>query len=365
MSIVKMVGGIGVVGVAAAVCLWPGNGGTVATREPLRPVRSAVAKSCDRMPDLTFAGIVQAAETRTLVFKQSGRIQRIAVSKGQEVRKGDKLAWLDPLDFKSSLAKAEAIEKRDRLSYERKSDALRKKAISQEEVSQAEAQLRQSEAALDLAKRALEETVLYAPFDGTVAEVPATELDMVGPANHIVKMQDTSSVNIDVGVAEKYILRRKQFVDVDTDEGRTVSFDSLPGRSFRVSFKEFQASADQNNQTFVATYTMVAPKDLLLLPGMSATLTISGASYAKTGDESADAMMIIPESGIGAASDGSHFVWVLRQAPEKGVYEVNRRGVVVVRRTDEGTVVTGLKSDERIATAGVSILSEGRKVTLL
>ena len=110
---------------------------------------------------------------------------------------------------------------------------------------------------------------------------------------------------------------------------------------------------------------MVAPKDLLLLPGMSATLTISGASYAKTGDESADAMMIIPESGIGAASDGSHFVWVLRQTPEKGVYEVDRRGVVVVRRTDEGTVVTGLKSDERIATAGVSILSEGRKVTLL
>ena len=363
MSIVKMVGGIGVVGVAAAVCLWPGKGVTVATREPLRPVRSAIAKSCDRMPDLTFAGIVQAAETRTLAFKQSGRIQRIAVSKGQEVRKGDKLAWLDPLDFKSSLAKAEAIEKRDRLSYERKSDALRKKAISQEEVSQAEAQLRQSEAALDLAKRALEETVLYAPFDGTVAEVPATELDMVGPANHIVKMQDTSSVNIDVGVAEKYILRRKQFVDVDTDEGRTVSFDSLPGRSFRVSFKEFQA--DRNNQTFVATYTMVPPKDLLLLPGMSATLTISGASYAKTGDESADAMMIIPESGIGAASDGSHFVWVLHQTPEKGVYEVDRRGVVVVRRTDEGTVVTGLKSGERIATAGVSILSEGRKVTLL
>lgn len=365
MSIVKMVGGVAVVGVAVVVCLWPRKDGTVGSPEPLRPVRSAVAKSCDKMPDLTFAGIVQASATRTLAFKQSGRIQRIVVSKGQEVRKGDKLAWLDPLDFKSSLAKAEAVEKRDRLSYERKSDALRKKAISQEDVSQSEAQLRQSEAALDLAKRALEETVLYAPFDGTVAEVPATELDMVGPANHIVKMQDTSSVNIDVGVAEKYILRRKQFVDVDTDEGRTVSFDSLPGRSFRVSFKEFQASADQNNQTFIATYTMVAPKDLLLLPGMSATLTISGASYAKTGDESADAMMIIPESGIGAASDGSHFVWVLRQTPEKGVYEVNRRGVVVVRRTDEGTVVTGLKSDERIATAGVSILSEGRKVTLL
>ena len=44
MSIVKMVGGVAVVGVAVVVCLWPRKDGTVGSPEPLRPVRSAVAK---------------------------------------------------------------------------------------------------------------------------------------------------------------------------------------------------------------------------------------------------------------------------------------------------------------------------------
>lgn len=358
--------GIGlIVGVTAAVCFWPTAKAPEAALEPVRPVRSAIVRASERMPDLTFAGIVQATASRTLVFKQSGRIQRIAVAKGQDVKKGEKLAWLDSLDFQNALAQAEAAEKRDRLTFDRKSDALRKKAISQEEVSQAEAQLKQSEAALELAKRALEETVLYAPFDGTIASVPATELDMVGTANPIVKIQDTSSVNIDVSIAEKYILRREQFVDVETNAGRTVSFDSLPGRSFPVTFKEFQASADEHTQTFIATYTMEAPKDLLLLPGMSATLTISGASYAQKGKGATEGLTIVPESAVGVASDGRHFVWLLKETEEKDVYEVRRQDVSLVRRTDEGAVVSGLKPDLRIATAGVTLLTDGRKVTIL
>lgn len=361
----KMTGCVLAVGVTAAVCFWPAAKPPEAGPEPVRPVRSAVVRASARMPDLVFAGIVQAMASRTLVFKQTGRIQGIAVAKGQSVKRGEKLAWLDPLDFRDALAKAEAAEKRDRLTFDRKRDALKKKAISQEEVSQSEAQLRQSEAALELAKRALEETVLYAPFDGTVASVPATELDMVGAANPIVKIQDTSFVNIDVSIAEKYILRREQFVDVETNAGRTVTFDSLPGRAFPATFKEFQASADENTQTFVATYTMEAPKDLLLLPGMSATLTISGASYGQKGKGAAEGLTVVPESGVGVTSDGAHFVWLLQETAEKDVYEVRRQDVSLVRRTDEGTVVSGLKPDQRIATAGVSLLTDGRKVTIL
>lgn len=367
MSLGKVAGGALVVAVTAAVCLWPDAKAPEAAAEPARPVRSVVVQAGYRMPDLTFAGVVQAASSRTLAFKQSGRIQRIAVAKGQEVKKGERLAWLDPLDFDNALAQAEAAATRDRLTFARKSDALRKNAISREEVSQAEAQRKQSEAALELAKRAREETVLVAPFDGMVAEVPATELDMVGAANPVVKIQDTSSVNIDVSVAEKYILRRNQFVDVDTDEGRTVSFDSLPGKSYRVVFKEFQASADKNTQTFVATYTMEAPKDLLLLPGMSATLTISGRTYAQKqpGAEAAARVTVVPESGLGVASDGTHFVWRLESTSEAGVYDVRLQVVNVDRRTDEGVVVTGLAPGTRIATAGVAVLTEGQKVRLM
>ena len=167
----------------AAIEFWPEAKVEAPADDAVRPVRSVVATKGTRLPDLYFTGKVKADSDRTLCFKQSGRIQRIPVSAGQQIKKGDRLAWLDPLDFESDLAKAEAAATRDRLSCERKREAAKKNAISKEEVSQAEAQLKQSEAQLALAKRALEDTVLTAPFDGMVAEAGVSRLRPVANAS--------------------------------------------------------------------------------------------------------------------------------------------------------------------------------------
>jgi len=330
----------------------------------VRPVRSLVVKSGVTLPDLTFAGIVKARESRTLAFKQSGRIQRIPVAAGQKMKRGDKLAWLDPLDFENDLTKAEAAEQRDRLTFQRMSEAIKKNAVSREEVSKADAQLRQAEAQLKLAKRALEETVLYAPFDCTVAEVPATELDMANPSKPIVVIQDTSLIDIDVGVPETFVIAVRYLKPKGEKFVRLITFDSMPGKSFPVNFKEYKAAADIKTQTYTATYTMPAPEELLILPGMSATITIKGDSYSsKLRDTLPEEAVTVPEVAVGIAADGTHFVWTL--VCEGDAQIARRRAIKVLLRSDNGLVVTGLKPGERIATAGVTVLTEGRRVTLL
>jgi len=136
----------------------------------LRPVMSVVVSDKKAMPDFSFSGIVKAGDDRKLVFKHSGRIQRIVAKKAQHVKKGDKIAWLIPDDFQNRLVDAEAIVKRDRLTYERVKNAADRNAVSQEELSKAEANLKRSESQYQLAKTALDETVLYAPFDGVIAD---------------------------------------------------------------------------------------------------------------------------------------------------------------------------------------------------
>ena len=365
----KVIGAVMFAGAVAAIKFWPQANPEAKPDDSVRPVRSVIAEKGTRLPDLYFTGKVKADADRTLAFKQSGRIQGLPIVAGQQIKKGDKLAWLDPLDFEKDLAKAEAAATRDRQTCERKREAAKKNAISKEELSQAEAQLQLSEAQLALAKRALEDTVLLAPFDGTVAEVPATELDMVTPATKIVLVHDLSRLKIDVVFPETMAIAAKKIKAADDKRGicatAHVYFDSVPGRLFPVQFVEYVSNADSKTQTYIATYVMDAPKDLMVMPGMSATLFVKGADY-RFDSEGLDDAIALPESAVAAAPDGTHEVWVLEPAAEKDVFVAHRRTVGPVSRNNGSvTILKGVAPGERIATAGVSQLTEGRKVRLL
>lgn len=369
VNIGKVIGAALFAGAVAAIEFWPEDKVEAKPDDSVRPVRSIVAEKGTRLPDLYFTGKVKADSDRTLCFKQSGRIQRIPVAAGQRIRKGDKLAWLDPLDFEKDLAKAEAAEQRDRQTCERKREAAKKNAVSKEELSQAEAQLAVSEAQLALAKRALEDTVLLAPFDGTVAEVPATELDMVTPSTKIVLVHDLSKIKIDVTFPETMAIAAKKIKAADDKRSicamAHVYFDSVPGRLFPVKFVEYVSNADAKTQTYIATYVMDAPEDLLIMPGMSATLFIKGTDYRFDSADLNEAITL-PESAVAADPDGSFGVWVLEPSAEKGVFAAHHRTVELASRNNGSvTVLKGVKPGERVATAGVSQLTEGRKVRLL
>ena len=369
MEIGKIIGGTVLVAATVVIWVWPESKVQAPPDDSIRPVRSVVVKSGTRMPDLYLTGKIKADADRTLAFKLSGRIQRIPVVAGQTVKKGDKLAWLDPLDFEKDLAKAEAAATRDRQTCERKREAAKKNAISKEELSQAEAQLQLSEAQLALAKRALEDTVLLAPFDGTVAEVPATELDMVTPASRIVLVHDLSKIKIDVVFPETLAILAKKIKTIGDEDGvcsvATAMFDAMPDRKFPVKFVEYVSNADTKTQTYLATYVMDAPEDLMLLPGMSATLFIDGRNYQVESKSIADAVQL-PESAVAVAADGVHFVWTLEPSADRGVFVAQRRTIEVASRNNGSvTVLKGIKPGERVATAGVSQLTEGRKVRLL
>ena len=367
MSTGKVIGLVMFAGATAAIWLWPQAEAPDAPDVSVRPVRSCVVKSGAALPEMRFAGKVKADESRTLRFKQSGRLERIPVAKAQFVKKGDKLAWLFAEDFESRLQESTAAAERDRLSFQRLSNAAKKNAVSKEEVSKAEAQLKQSEARLALDKRALEETVLLAPFNGTIADVPATELDMVSPADPIVVLQDMSRIKIDAAVPETIaILQRKlKRTDMTSEECPAfVIFDSWPEKSYPVRFLEYTAAANEGTQTYTATYVLDPIADLLLLPGMSATVVVPAGSYSFGADEEFATAIDIPESAVGVDGQGGYFAWKLVQ--EGDVYVAHKTVLEgCFLKGDRMTVTSGVKSGDRLATAGIAVLTEGRKVTLL
>jgi len=366
-SLGKITGGVLLVAGTAAIWLWPQGKVPEAEPEPVRPVRYAVVKDAATMPDLKFCGIVKAGEVRTLAFKHPGRIERIPVRKGQTVRKGDRLAWLVQNDFRNSLTEAEVALAHDRQTFERMEKAAKRNAVSREELSKAEAALKRSEVRHAQAKLTLEESTLVAPFDGIVADVPGAELQVVGAANPVVVMLDLSTVKIDASVPESVVIQQKRLKCRDGECRVRVTFDSAGDREYPVKFVEYKTMAEAENQTFTATYRMSAPSDLVLLPGMSATVTVPGDSYSPV--EEPRASFEIPEAAVGVDADGTYFAWkLLPDGKADGVFTVTRCRLDGCERVKGRGLVSGrggLVPGERIVTAGVAVLSEGRRVTLL
>ena len=141
----------------------------------------------------------------------------------------------------------------------------------------------------------------------------------------------------------------------------------MPAQKFDVEFEEFTSKADDRTQTFTATFSMPTQERFVILPGMSVTLVIEGGETAKAAGDGKGLQFAfaVPTVAVGADETGAHFVWKLVKTDKEGEYRTVKQRVETARLvgTDIG-VKSGLENGDRIAVAGVTILTEGRTVTL-
>ena len=235
--------------------------------------------------------------------------------------------------------------------------------MSKEEISKAETAAKTAEAQLAIARKALESCVIKAPYDGLVAETYPESLDMVSVGQKILTLQSTDKVKFDVSIPETMVIDRRLGEEIKVRR-HFVVFDSLPRREFDVTFEGFTSKADDRTQTFTATFSMPTQKDFVILPGMSVTLVITGGEK-KTEDKGLVFPFAVPTVAVGADETGAHFVWKLVKSDKEGEYKTVKQRIETGRLVGTDIAVkSGLASGDRIAVAGVTILTEGQTVTL-
>jgi hypothetical protein len=84
------------------------------------------------------------------------------------------------------------------------------------------------------------------------------------------------------------------------------SQEDMPDRRLQVSLKSFSAESDPQTQTYEVVLGLVRPKDVTVLPGMSAEVFPEAAVAG-----SATSNLVVPLKAVFAGPDGTPLVWVV------------------------------------------------------
>ena len=378
----------------AAALTLPGCGSDqIVEREPVvRPVKTMVVGG-GQGESLSFPGTVQAADRAELSFRVAGPLVELPVNEGDEVRRGQLLARIDPRDFEIALAESRAAFEKGEADYNRyknlyernayrsscrpgralvsRRGAARRVPLNHEPLSRkakrlqeplAELELRRAQrdvsaAGFDQAQANLRDTRLLAPFSGRVGRKFVENFEDVVAKERILTLHDINRVEAVIDVPE-YVMAT--FRD-RSDRRFTASFTSAPGVEFELSFKEAAAEADIQTQTFRVTFSMPQPEELRVLPGMTAE--VNAYVEAPVDEAGGPAEFLIPAEALFASPGGDPQVWVV----DTGDLTVHQREVRVGPVTGENSirVLEGLERGETIAVAAVHQLQNGSKIRLM
>jgi RND family efflux transporter MFP subunit len=324
---------------------------------PIRPLKTLVVGEAIREPARNYPGKVRASEEVNLAFNVPGQLVEFPIKKGQRVAKGELLARLDPRDFENTLADRKAVLEKAKFDLDKVRKLYEKKVAAQDELTQTQSAFDTATAQVKIATKAVEDTYLKAPFAGLIANTFVKNYQNVVAKQTILSLQDISHVEIIVNIPEERVARTKQS---SAELKVAAKFDYLPDRKFDVKIKEYATEADPKTQTYEVTFTMPAPTDVTILPGMTATITEYDVSSTTTAAGIPIPLDMVPVDGV-----GQYYVWLVKKSSD-GTTRVHRQNVKVGEMTSNDILVMeGVKPGEQIAAAGVHLLEEGQQVRTL
>jgi len=344
----------------------------IPVKEVIRSVRAIQVSDPVDFTTRQFPGQAKATQEVDLSFRVAGPLVTFPVDVGDEVKKGDVVARVDPRDFQVDLrnaegqiAKAEAVLARAKTDYERfvrikKRDAG---AVSQalidrnfQQVESSKAEIRSLEASVDAARDRLNYTHLKAPFDGIVTATYVENYEDVKARQPIVRLNDNSEIEMIVNIPESLI----SHADYLKTAGKvlTVRFDSFPDHKIEARIKEIGKEASKTTRTYPLTLIMDQPEDIKILPGMAG----NASSNVPTEGMQGQLQVVIPETAVFSPDENNTYVWVI----DDEVKKVSKREVKTGKLLDSGIeILEGIQPGEWIATAGVHYLKEGQQVRIL
>lgn len=308
---------------------------------------------------LRFSGVTRAAQRARLSFSVGGRVVARPALVGEVVRQGQVLAKLDDRELSNAVATAKGAlaeltarleqSERDLDRAQRLADA---KAATDEEVERARAGVealaaagRSARAQLKETERLLDETVLRAPFAGTITEVFYEPGEFAVVGRPVVALSGDGAIELSVEVPESVMPRIQTGQDVSV---HLPVFDSeVPGTVKSVA-----------RTTLGPGHLFPVLVDLAQAPGLTA-----GSTAELVLDLSTDEALAVPVEAV--VNPGGHQPRVFRLVEGASGVQVEKVDVQVGSLLGSQVIVQGaLQAGDRVVVGGQRGLLDGESVEI-
>jgi len=360
-------------------------------REKTVKVTIEKAEKHDLASVISASGEIKPKKNIEISAQVPGRIVKIGVKEGDEVRAGDFLLSLDSTQYeantdrdrafiqstKADLIQAEARMKRDANFFNSQKKLFSEGLISQDQMETANVQaetssaqfksiqfqIQQAEASLKSSMDNLSKTVYTSPIDGIITSlrVEEGEIALIGTMNNpgtvLMTIADLSVMEVEVEVDETDV------VGLDLGQSSEVKVDAFPDIVFQGKVTEIGSSAlqkltsasasTQEAKDFKVTITIENPPRKLK-PGLSASADITTAE--KKG------VLAVPIAALVLREKEGQAASAKTKSEEEGVYmvEAGRAKFATVMKGITGEMLveigSGLKEGQEIVTGPYSAL---------
>ncbi|WP_164465043.1 efflux RND transporter periplasmic adaptor subunit [Aeromonas dhakensis] len=287
--------------------------------------------------------VSKLAANRSVVISPevTGRIVKIAVRSGQQVKQGDVLIALDAGKQQAELAEQSASVRDESRKLRDMRRLVARGAITTSELEGQEATVAQAQARADAAKYELSLRTLLAPFDGSVSLIDLSEGALVNSGDTLLHLDELAKLRLDLAVPERYLSLLRPGMAV------TATSSAWPDQSFRGVLETLDSRVSNDTQNIKARVIIPNP-DGQLRPGMLLNVELSLPPQKMT---------LIPAQSVEYAGE-QRFVY--RLEPNDKV----KRVPVVLGDThgEEVWVTEGLKVGDRIVVEGLVNLRDGVSV---
>ena len=335
----------------ASGMLAPGTASGVETAaEEVEPADEAEAASLPSVRVATFhaqeiadtlrlQGRTEADKHVVVKAETAGAIDEILVERGSMVERGQVIARLDVEDRQARVASAEALVAQRQAEFDAARRLNERGFRGAVELSEAQAYLDASIAALELANIELEHTAVTAPFAGILNDRPVELGDFVDRGDPVASVVDLSVVTAVGQISERNMgkIRLGQGAEVRTLDGRT-----LQGV---VSF--VGAVANEDTRTFPVEVDVPNP-DNALIEGVTVEMSLPLEELV--------AHTVTPAI-LTLDDDGNLGVRGVGEDRKVVFYPVE-----ILRDLQDAVVLGGLPESVRLITVGQEFVREGQEV---
>ena len=315
-------------------------------------VTTITAKAQNFVHYLELQGAVQTKQNVLVYPEMPGTLQRVYVTKGQRVTKGQILATIDDGGVGSQLEQLKTQAELAKTTFERQKRLWEQKIGSEIQYLQAQTNYVAAENTVKQVQSQLGKSTIRAPFSGIIDDVIKDQGTVVSPGqgSEVFRIVNLSNMYIEVDVPETYLGQ------VTKGKEAVVYFPVL-GDSVNTKIRETGNFINPSNRSF-SIEIPVPNKNRTIKPNLTAKVRLNDYTNANA--------ILIPQSIISENAAGDQYAYVSSEPNENNEAEVSRR-IITTGKTQNGfiEVLSGISDGNYIIQEGARTVKDGQKVKIL